>query len=72
MSTPFAIALVAGLISFCSADAAFELDALEIWLPFAGPDGAAGNPPAATALPCPRWTLQYTCPSACTNCATTA
>ena len=62
MSTPFAIALVAGLISFCSADAAFELDALEIWLPFAGPDGAAGNPAAATALPCPRWTLQYHLP----------
>jgi len=62
MSTPFAIALVAGLISVCSADAAFELDALEIWLPFAGPDGAAGNPAAATALPCPRWTLQYHLP----------
>ena len=62
MSNTFAIPLVAGLIFVCSADAAFELDVLETWLPFAGQDGAAGNPAASTALPCPRWSLQYHLP----------
>ena len=62
MSNPFAIPLVAGLIFVCSADAAFELDVLETWLLFAGQDGAAGNPTASTALPCPHWSLQYHLP----------
>jgi len=57
MSNPFTFSLAAGLIFVCSAHAAFELDELETWLPFAGQDGATDNPAARTALPCPRWTL---------------
>ena len=54
MSNTFALPLVAGLIFACSADAAFELDVLETWLPFALPALEPAVPsalwPARTAL----------------------
>ena len=72
MSTPFAIALVAGLISFCSADAAFELDALETGCPLPDRTERPATRPQPPLCPVRAGPCSTTCPSACTNCATTA
>ncbi len=51
--------LVPAILLFAgAAQAAFELDDLEAWLPFSNHRGLAGNPAELAAVDCPRWELK--------------